>query len=180
MAIHLILLAINKINPDLKGSVHIFSDCLGALNKVKDLPPTRVPSSCAHSDVLMNILMNCSNLSFERYYLHVLAHQDDKEDYQDLSQPSQLNCTMDFHAKQVLWDLQPTNLPAQQAFPLEPVCIFAESTKITPDMGDHLHYWAHLKLARERFHQLNILHTHEFNLVDGTCQRCSSFGLASK
>ena len=48
MAIHLILLAINKINPDLKGSVHIFSDCLGTLNKVKDLPPTRVPLSCAH------------------------------------------------------------------------------------------------------------------------------------
>jgi hypothetical protein len=73
---------------------------------------------------------------------------------------------MDFHAKQVLWDLQPTNLPAQQEFPLEPICIFAESTKITPDMGDHLHYWAHLKLARKRFHQLNILYTHEFNLVD--------------
>jgi hypothetical protein len=85
MAIHLILLAINKMNPDLKGSVHIFSDCLGALNKVKDLPPTWVPSSCAHSDVLKNILMNCSNLLFERYYLHVLAHQDDKEDCQDLS-----------------------------------------------------------------------------------------------
>ena len=85
MAIHLILLAINEINPDLKGSVHIFSDCLGALNKVKDPPPTRVPSSCAHSDVFKNILVNCSNLLFERYYLHVLAHQDDKEGYQDLS-----------------------------------------------------------------------------------------------
>ncbi len=166
MANHLILLAINEINPDLKGSVHIFSDCLGVLNKVKDLPPTRVPSSCAHSDVLKNILVNCSNLSFERYYSHVLAHQDDKEDYQDLSRPSQLNGTMDFHAKQVLWDLQPTNLPAQQAFPLEPVCIFAESTKITPEIGDHLHYWAHFKLARERFHQLHILHTHEFDHVD--------------
>ncbi len=73
MAIHLILLAINKINPDLAGLVHIFLDCLGALNKVKDLPPSRVPSSCAHSDVLKKILENCSNLSFERYYLHVLV-----------------------------------------------------------------------------------------------------------
>ncbi len=84
--------------------------------------------------------MNCSNLSFERYYLHVLAHQDDKEEYQDLLQPSQLNSTMDFQSKKVLWDMQLTNLPVQQAFPLEPVCIFADSTKITPDMGDHVRY----------------------------------------
>ncbi len=73
---------------------------------------------------------------------------------------------MDFHAKKALWDMQPTNLPVQQAFPLEPECIFADSTKITPDMGDPVRYWAHRKLARERFHQLNILHTHKFDLVD--------------
>jgi hypothetical protein len=34
MVIHLILLAINEINPVLQGSVHIYSDCLGALDKV--------------------------------------------------------------------------------------------------------------------------------------------------
>jgi hypothetical protein len=34
MAIHLILLAINKVNPDITGSVHIYSNCLGALEKV--------------------------------------------------------------------------------------------------------------------------------------------------
>jgi hypothetical protein len=73
---------------------------------------------------------------------------------------------MDFHTKKVLWDMQLTNLPVQQTFPLEPVCIFADSTKITPDMGDHMQYWTHRKLARERFHQLNILHMHESNLVD--------------
>jgi hypothetical protein len=61
MAIHLILLAINEVNPGLTGLVHICSDCLGALQKVKNLPPSRVPSSLAHSDVLKNILVNCSN-----------------------------------------------------------------------------------------------------------------------
>jgi hypothetical protein len=39
MAIHLILLAVNKCNPDLPGSVQIFSDCLGALDKKENLPP---------------------------------------------------------------------------------------------------------------------------------------------
>ena len=46
MAIHLILLAINEVNPGLGGSIHIYSDCLGALDKVKNLPPSRIPSVC--------------------------------------------------------------------------------------------------------------------------------------
>ncbi len=134
LALHLILLAINEVNPGLKGCVHIYSDCLGAQEKVKNLPPSRIPSSLAHSDVLKNILVNCSNLSFDRFYLHVCTHQDDKVDYQDLSRPSQLNVNMDFNSKQALLDLQPTNLPRQQAFPLEPVCAFTGSWKITADM----------------------------------------------
>ncbi len=39
MAIYLILLAINEVNTNLTDSVHIFLDCLGALDKVKNLPP---------------------------------------------------------------------------------------------------------------------------------------------
>ena len=46
MAVHLILLAVSTVSPDLPGSVHIYSDCLGALKKVKDLPPERIPSRC--------------------------------------------------------------------------------------------------------------------------------------
>ena len=67
MAIHLILLTINEVNPGLKGFVHIYSDCLGALEKVKNLPPTRIPSRLAHLDVLKNILVNRSNLSFDHF-----------------------------------------------------------------------------------------------------------------
>ena len=85
MAIHLILLAVNKVNPGLGGCVHIYSDCLGALKKVENLPPTRIPSSFAHSDILKNILVNCSDLSFDRIYSHVCAHQDDSKEYQELS-----------------------------------------------------------------------------------------------
>ncbi len=48
MAIHLTLLAINKCNPGLPGSAQIFSDCLGALNKVENLPPYRIPNRCSH------------------------------------------------------------------------------------------------------------------------------------
>jgi hypothetical protein len=106
MAIHLILLAINEVNPGLTGLIHIYSDCLGVLHKVQNLLPSRVPSRLAHSDVLKNILVNCNNLTFERYYLHVLAHQDNNVDYGDLSRPAQLNVNMDYNAKQALWSIQ--------------------------------------------------------------------------
>ena len=160
MAIHLILLVIND------GLVHIYSDCLGALDKVKNLPPSRVPLGLSHSDVLKNILVNCSSLSFARFYSHVKAHQDDTVKYKDLTRPAQLNVNTDSYAKQALWDLQATRPPTQQAFPLEPVCVFADSAKITADTGQAARFGAHRRLAMERFHQLDILHPVVFDKVD--------------
>jgi hypothetical protein len=84
MAIHLILKALNKVSPDLTGSMHILLDCLGALNKVKDLPPYRIPTLCSHSDILKNIMANCSDLSFSCIVSHIKALQDDKLAYGDL------------------------------------------------------------------------------------------------
>jgi hypothetical protein len=52
MAIHLLLLTVNKKYPALQGSIDIYSDCLGALDKVRNLPPARIPANWAHSDVL--------------------------------------------------------------------------------------------------------------------------------
>jgi hypothetical protein len=52
MAIHLILQGVNEVRQGLQGLVHIFSDCLGALNKVENLPPYRIPTQCSHSDIL--------------------------------------------------------------------------------------------------------------------------------
>jgi hypothetical protein len=99
MAIHLILLAVNKCTPKITGSAQIYSDCLGALNKVKDLPPYRIPTQCSHLDILKNTMVNFSNISFSRFYSHIRAHQDDRAQYGDLSCPAQLNCQMDYHAK---------------------------------------------------------------------------------
>jgi len=64
MAIHLILRSMNEVFKDLRGSVHIYSDCLGALNKVENLPPYNISTKCSHSDILKNIMVNCSNLTF--------------------------------------------------------------------------------------------------------------------
>jgi hypothetical protein len=70
MAINLILWAVNKVSPDLTGSVHILTDCLGALNKVKDLPPYHISTQCSHSDILKNIMAKCSDMSFSRVFSH--------------------------------------------------------------------------------------------------------------
>ena len=61
----------------LRGRAVIYSDCLGALGRVANLPPHRIPTKCRHSDILKNILVNCTSLSFTLAYSHVKAHQDD-------------------------------------------------------------------------------------------------------
>jgi hypothetical protein len=166
MAIHLLLLATNKVHPGLKGLITFFSDCISGLDKVQNLPPYQIPSRCRHLDILKVIMVNCADLYFTRHYRHVKAHQDDGTKYHLLSQESQLNCAMDYKAKTAILSLNAMSLPRQQRFPLEPICIFVGNNKLTANMHDHLRYWAHLKLARSTYHSLGILDSGQFDLVD--------------
>jgi hypothetical protein len=50
MAIHLILLSIDRVHSNLSGSVEVVSDCLGALKQVTDLLHTE--SCCAASTLI--------------------------------------------------------------------------------------------------------------------------------
>jgi hypothetical protein len=166
MAIHLILLAVNEYTSGLTGLAQIYSDCLGALNKVKDLPPYRIPTRCSHSDILKNIMVNCSDMSFSCYYSHVQAHQDDRTQYGDLTRPAQLNCQMDYHAKKAIWDTDPLNNEVTRRFPLEPVCLFLGKNKLTSDKGDELRFWVHRKLARVAYHDMKIMDVSQFDKAD--------------
>jgi hypothetical protein len=116
MAIHLILKAINEVHIYLKRSVHILSDCLGALIKIEDLPPYRIPTQGSHSDILKNIMANCSGLSFNRIFSHFKAHQDDNKKYSDLSWDAQLNCQMDYLAKSASMRPPPHSMNGLSAF----------------------------------------------------------------
>ena len=118
MAIHLILRGVSVVSPNLTGSVLILSDCLGALKKVSELPPYRIPTKCSHSDILKNIMVNCSDLGFSLTYSHVKAHQDDGSAYGSLSRDAQLNCQMDYHAKRAIHEANgPQDIPNRR-FPL--------------------------------------------------------------
>ena len=75
MAIHLIILAANKVCPSLRGSAVIYSDCVGALGRVANLLPHLIPTMCRHSDILKNVLVNYRSLSFTLAYSHVKAHK---------------------------------------------------------------------------------------------------------
>jgi hypothetical protein len=92
MAIRLTLRDVHEIRPGLTGSMHILSDCLGALHKVVNLPPYQISTQCSHSDILKNIIINCSNLLFTRIFFHVKAHQDNGIKYGSLTRHAQLIC----------------------------------------------------------------------------------------
>ncbi len=167
MVIHLILLAVNECSKGLQGLVHIYSDCLGALNKVENLPLHQIPMRCSHSDVLKTIMVNCRDLSFTRVFSHVRAHQDIRTNYGDLlSRPAQLNCQMDYMAKKAIWDATPREDEESEGFPLEAVRVFLGKRKLTSNKADALHFWVHRALAKENFHNLKILFGAEFESVD--------------
>ena len=165
LAIHLILLSVNKVHPSLSGSAVIYSDCLGALGRVKDLPPYRIPTRCKHSDILKTILVNCSELTFAREFKHVAAHQDDEQSFHKLSRPSQLNCACDAGAKKQILSRAENELPKQEPFPLEPVSMYVGDEKMTSDTSDHIRFVAHRQLAKEVYYSLGILFPEQFEEV---------------
>jgi hypothetical protein len=147
MAIHLILLSINKINCNLSGGVEIVSDCLGALKHVSSLPPYRIPSRCRHSDILKNLLVNCWDMSFILYNSHMKAHQDDNKSFKKLSRKAQLNCICDYTAKQQIAINGAEGAKQGRMFPLKPIGLFIKGEKMTSETGDQLRFWVHLQLA---------------------------------
>jgi hypothetical protein len=74
MTIHLIFLVANMVNLLLTGPIRIIFDCLGALEKDATLPLNRIPTRCKHSDILKNIMMNCSSLTFKLASPSVYVH----------------------------------------------------------------------------------------------------------
>jgi hypothetical protein len=166
MAIHLILLAVNECHVGIEGSVHIWSDCMGALDKVEHLPPYRIPTRCSHGDILKVILVNCSDLSFVRTFSHVPAHQDDSTAYEALSRPAQLNCQMDYQAKLNIWDRDLSSEERTERFPLEPICILLGRNKLTANNCNPLRFWVNKQIARRTFFERKILFGKEFDLVD--------------
>jgi hypothetical protein len=166
MAIHLIIRGGNVASPNLRGSVLILSDCLGALNKVRDFPPYRILTQCSHSDILINIMANCSELTFTRHYSHVKAHQDDGQAYGNLPREAQLNCQMDYLAKTVICEAHAPQEIHTRRLPLEPICVFLGRNKLTSNKGERLRFWVHKQLARSRFREADILFAHQFDKVD--------------
>jgi hypothetical protein len=140
MAIHLILRGINEVHQGLQGLVHILLDCLGALDNVENLPSYHMPIQCSHSNILKNIMVNCSGLSFARIFSHVKAHHDDHIHYESHTRSAQLNCQIDYYAKKAIWDTEHNLEAPTRRFLLEPLCIFLGRNKLTSDKGEKLRF----------------------------------------
>ncbi len=134
MQVHLILLAVQRTTSALKGRIVIYllQGCVSLL------PPGRIPTRCQHSDVLKNILVNCSDFMFQCEFFHVKAHQDDSVEFHLLHQPAQLNWVVDASAKQEILNADVMMLLWQHRYPKEPICCFVRKEKMTSDTGPQL------------------------------------------
>ncbi len=138
MAIHLILLSVDKVHSGNTGSIEVVSDCLGALRRVTDLPPYRIPSRCKHSDILKNILVHCHAMSFTIHYRHIRAHQDDTTSFKKLSRKAQVNCICNHAAKQRIAIDGAGGSTDGRMFPLDTIGMFVQRGKLTSDTGNTL------------------------------------------
>jgi hypothetical protein len=138
MAIHILLLGVNKLDPTLSGSVEVVLDCLGALKWVSYLPPHCIPSRCRHSDILKTVMVHCRGLFFTIYCTHIKAHQEDQKAFSSLSRKAQLNCICDHAAKQRIAADGLDTTTSCRMFPLKPIGIFVGGQKITSKSGGHI------------------------------------------
>ena len=131
MTAHLILHGIAELHPTLGCKVTMYSDCAGALDKLANLPSQCFHAKCKHSDILKNILLNCSNLPFAIALTHTPTHQDDMMDFCLLSCTAQLTCVVDARAKKCLMEAAAQG--SVQWFLLKPIACFVGKKKMTAD-----------------------------------------------
>ncbi len=95
-----------------------------------------------------------------------MAHQDDKDSFSKLGRKAQLNCICNHAAKaRIAADGIEATTPCRM-FPLEPVGLFIRGQKMTSEMGNHIQFWAHCRLARDYYHDYKILSPDQFDHVD--------------
>ena len=73
---------------------------------------------------------------------------------------------MDGKAEQEIWNVDPYNLPRQEASPLESWFIFLGKDKILSDTGARIRFWVHKQQAEEVFKNQKILLSDKFKEVD--------------
>jgi hypothetical protein len=177
VAIHLILLSMNKLHRDLSGSIEIISDCLGALKRVTNLPPYCIPLQCRHSNILKTILIHCRDLSSTMHYSHIKAHQEDNTTFAQLSRKAQLNCICNRTAKQRITIIEAEGPVSSRMFPLKPIGLFVDGKKMMLETGNQIQFWAHHQLAQEFYRDQKILSHLQFNAVDWSSVHCTLYNL---
>ena len=165
MTVHLMLLSVSRVKPKLEGACKIYSDCLRVLARIAKLSLHRIPSRCRHSDILKNIMVNCSNLAFTRTYMHVDAHQDNEKMWDETIRPAQLNTVCNIGDKMEIYEVNHDRTVKRRPSPLEPICIVVSGTKITLDAGPEIRYVVQRALAKEFVCEYKILFANQFEDV---------------
>ena len=165
MTVHLMLRSVSRIKPKLEGTCKIYSDCLRVLARIAKLSLHRIHSRCRHSEILKNIMVNCSNLAFTRTYMHVDAHQDHEKLWDETIRLAQLNLVCTIGDKMEIYEVNNDRTVKRRPYPLEPICIVVSGTKITLDAGPEIKYTVQKVLAKGFFREYKILFANQFEEV---------------
>ena len=77
-----------------------------------------------------------------------------------------MNCACNAGAKDEIWEVDLEELLTQEAFLLEPVCVFVGKEKMTSNTGPSIQFWCHQILAKAFFLKAELLMPDQFEQVD--------------
>ena len=61
--------------------------------------------------------------------------------------------------------MDPSTIPSQKPFPLEPIAVYVGKEKMTSDTGEMIRFWAHRQLTKEHFHKHKLMFATAFEEV---------------
>ena len=115
------------------GSLRVGSNNLTAVNRCPG--SLKVPMNAHHSDILRFIRRLLYDLPIKVELLHVYSHQDDDDDYSELSRDVQLNVCCDINAKAFLRDQIQRGIQQPPSLPDERCVVLMGEVGTTSDVG---------------------------------------------
>lgn len=144
-----------------KTVCEIFCDNMGVVTHgIKHTQSLR--ENQVHTDLLTMFKRSIATSPLDIRYTHIQGHQDDKQDFSELTIPQQLNVLADYAAKTSLQEHSLRGITHRPLYPLEPVRIFVQGTKITSSIKSVIYRTWGEAVAKELFQRRRIVSTFHF------------------
>jgi hypothetical protein len=145
-------------------TVKLYCDNLGVINHALH-PESTLKTNQPQADILLMFTHNLATTTVPWSYQHVYGHLDETIRFQSLSLPEQLNVMADKLAKDALLEAVETGQYCKPYFPHESIRLLVNRHKATTSIKAHLYKEWGREVAKDLFHQKQIIQQQHFDYV---------------